>query len=54
MQHLIAFIAAHGQFAIEQDGQLMVLSHSARDGRSWFEWERCDATVRAVKLWLGY
>ena len=55
MTKLIAFIAAHGQHAIEQDGQLMAVDHrySAAEG-STFEWIRLEPTIRAVREWLGY
>lgn len=56
MNKLIRIIEAHGHHAIEQEGELMVLSHSysAAEGKSYFEWERIEATVRAAKDWLGY
>ena len=56
MQRLITFIESHGQVALEQDGELMVLAHSysAERTKSYYEWERIDATARAAKDWLGY
>jgi hypothetical protein len=53
---IIGFIEAHGQAAVYQDGELFVLSHSYRavDEKSFYEWERCEASTRAVRNWLGY
>ena len=51
---LIDVITGHNFKAENRNGELWVEGIYCKDGKVFYEWEKIECNINAVRLWLGY